>query len=116
MPDERRGAGRWRRNDQIDGNTTGGSVCKDYTYRKRAWFKKSRFRVTVGILARTPIGPALMRVHSEAPVTALGGSVLREPRVPQKLQPVIVLLTRQQLRGTLADSTGVFAAQVSAVV
>ena len=28
-PVERRGAGRWRRDDQIDGNPTGGSVPKD---------------------------------------------------------------------------------------
>ena len=42
--------------------------------------------------------------------------VPREPRVPGKLQPVSVRLTRQQLRRTPADSTGVVTAQVPAVV
>src|SRR6516164_3196628 len=34
MSVERRGAGRWRRDAHDDGSTTGGSVRKDYTYRK----------------------------------------------------------------------------------
>jgi hypothetical protein len=46
----------------------------------------------------------------------VGASVLGEPSVPQKFQPVSMRLTRQQLRGTFADSTGVFTAQVSTVV
>ena len=31
-----------------------------------AWFKNGRFRVTVGVSARTPIGPALERVLRES--------------------------------------------------
>ena len=31
---------------------------------KRAWFKNARFRVTLGISARTLIGPALERVYA----------------------------------------------------
>ena len=52
----------------------------------------------------------------ESLVAALGASVRREPGVPQKFQPASVRLTRQQLRRTLADSSGVFTAQVPAVV
>ena len=32
--------------------------------RIRAWFKNARFRVTLGISARTLIGPALERVYA----------------------------------------------------
>ena len=52
----------------------------------------------------------------ESLVAALGASVRPEPGVPQKFQPASVRLTRQQLRRTLADSSGVFTAQVPAVV
>ncbi len=34
------------------------------TERMRAWFKDARFRVTLGISARTLIGPALERVYA----------------------------------------------------
>ena len=33
-------------------------------YGKLAWFKNARFRVTLGISARTLIGPALERVYA----------------------------------------------------
>ncbi len=47
---------------------------------------------------------------------ATGASALREPRITQQFQPVWVRLTCQQLRRSLADSTGVVIAQVTAVV
>src|SRR5271166_1669524 len=81
-----------------------------------AWFKNARFRVTPGISARTLIGPARWSGFSRVPGCHAGTSVPREPRVPQKLQPVSMRLTRQQLGRTFADSTGVFTAQVPAVV
>jgi hypothetical protein len=43
-------------------------------------------------------------------------SVPREPCASEKFKPVCVRLSGQQFRGTLVDSIGVFAAQVSAVV
>ena len=76
----------------------------------------SRFRVTLGISARTLIDPARWSGFTRVPGCRAGASVPREPRVPQKFQPVSVRLTRQQLRGTLADPIGVFTAQVPAVV
>ncbi len=33
-------------------------------HQSRAWFKNARFRVTLGISARTLIGPALERVYA----------------------------------------------------
>src|ERR1700677_1421073 len=60
--------------------------------------------------------PQLGRVHREPLVTMPAASGLREPGIPQKLQPVCVGLARQQLRGTLADSARVVAALISAVV
>ena len=83
---------------------------------ERAWFKNARFRVTLGISARTLIGPARCSGFTRVPGCRAGASVPREPRVPQKFQPVSVRLTRQQLRGALADPTGVFTAQVPAVI
>ena len=76
----------------------------------------SRFRVTLGISARTLIDPARWSGFTRVPGCRAEASVPREPRVPQKFQPVSVRLTRQQLRGTLADPIGVFTAQVPAVV
>ena len=72
-------------------------------------------RVTLGLSARTLIGPALGGLTRGLGCRA-GASGLREPRVPQEFQPVSMGLTCQQLRGTLPDSTGVFTPQVSAVV
>src|SRR5512135_3444116 len=81
-----------------------------------AWFKNARFRVILGISARTLIGPARCSGFTRVPGCRAGASAPREPRVPQKFQPVSVRLTRQQLRGALADPTGVFTAEVPAVV
>src|SRR6202044_142470 len=84
---------------------------------ERAWFKNARFRVTPGLSARTPIVPRLERVFATMWL-AWGAAALisREPGIPQKLQPVSVRLTRQQLRRALADSIRVLAAQIPAVV
>jgi hypothetical protein len=75
------------------------------------WFKNARFRVTPGLSARTPIVPRLERVYATMWL-AWGAAALisRKPGVPQTFQPVSVRLTRQQLRGTLADPTRVFTA------
>ena len=81
-----------------------------------AWFKNAHFRVTLRISARTLIGPARWSGFTRVPGCRAGASVPREPRVPQKFQPVSVRLTRQQLGRTLADSTGVVTAQVPAVI
>ena len=81
-----------------------------------AWFQNARFRVTLGISARTLIGPARWSGFTRVPGCRAGASVPREPRVPQKFQPVSVRLTRQQLGGALADPTGVFTAEVPAVI
>ena len=80
-----------------------------------AWFKNARFRVTLWISSQTLTGPALERVYT-TPGCRAGASVPREPRVPQEFQPVSMRLTRQQLRGTFPDSTGVCTAQVPAVI
>src|SRR5208282_5372177 len=53
---------------------------------------------------------------TRVPGCRAGASAPREPCVSQQLQPVSVPLTRQQLRRTLADSTGGLTAQVPAVV
>ena len=45
-----------------------------------AWFKNARFRVTLGISARTLIGPALERVYA-SPLAAVLGVQFRENRV-----------------------------------
>src|SRR3954452_14769810 len=45
-----------------------------------------------------------------------GASVPHETRVPQELQPVTVRLARQQLRGALPHSLGVFAPEIATVV
>ena len=66
--------------------------------------------------ARTLIDPARWSGFTRVLGCRAGASVPREPRVPQKFQPVSVRLTRQQLRGTLADPIGVFTAEVPAVV
>ena len=96
--------------------TTGVGQQPSKSTRRLAWFKNARFRVTLGISARTLIGPASCSGFTRVPGCRAGASVPREPRVPQKFQPVSVRLTRQQLRGALADPTGVFTAQVPAVI
>ena len=75
--------------------------------------QKRRFSGNTRNLRQTLIGPVLERVFASG--RHAGTSVPREPRVPQKLQPVSMRLTRQQL-ARIADSTGVFTAQVPAVV
>ncbi len=60
----------------------------------------------IGLSARILIGPALKRVCYVTAGRSAGASGLFEPRVPQKVQPMGMRLTGQQLRGTLVDSTG----------
>ena len=102
------------------GRSTGAKIwlheCLRCPKSVRAWFKNAHFGVTLEALTRTLIGPALERVYASPWLAVLGASGPRESRVPQKLQPVSVRLTRQQLRRTLADSTGIVTAQVPAVV
>ena len=45
-----------------------------------AWFKNAHFRVTLGLSARTLIGPALERVYA-SPLAAMLGLQVRENRV-----------------------------------
>jgi hypothetical protein len=70
-----------------------------------------------GDLGADPIGPALVRVHSEPLGYRDRGSVAREPRVSEKLQPVSMLLTRQQshlfVRGECAEMSDLAAAPVT---
>ena len=54
--------------------------------RSRAWFKNARFRVTLGISARTLIGPARWSGFTRVPGCRAGASVPREPRVLQKFR------------------------------
>src|SRR5512135_3843097 len=78
--------------------------------------QKRPFSGNTGDLSADPDRSRVGAGFTRVPGCRAGASVPREPRVPQKLQPVSVWLTRQQLRGTLADPTGVFTAEVPAVV
>ena len=46
------------------------SCCTDslasFPFEKQAWFKNALFRVTLGVGARSLIGPALKRVYANA--------------------------------------------------
>ena len=60
----------------------------DGTVENWAWFNNARFRVTLGIPARTLIGPALERVYASLWLPCRGFSSARTACTPIKLEKI----------------------------